>query len=262
MKLPFGFFGFNDKGGTRFLDFVSRTLKQVNCMKNIKQFFLGLLLMAATLTACNNENRESKGLNSGLVYTDYKISGEENKEAVTIFVQFRMGAKNGSTLVLEDGAKVELDGEQLRADSAGKSGAFYEVQKRLDEFSGTHTIVFTDVEGKEHPHEFEFFPFTLAEPIPAQVQRNAVIFNLEGLDSIDLIHIILTDTAFATDDINSIDTIRNGRLVINEQRLSGLKSGPVSLQLFRDKNQRVRKGGRTTGQVFTTYGLRREFELE
>jgi hypothetical protein len=93
------------------------------------------------------------------------------------------------------------------------------------------------------------------------MQRNGFIFNLEGFDSLDLIHIILTDTAFATDDINSIDTIKNGRLVINEQRLSGLKSGPVNLQLFRDKTQRIGKGVKPAGQIFTTYGLRREFEL-
>ena len=88
--------------------------------------------------------------------------GGGGQEDVTVNLQYRMGGRNGTTLVLNEPSKVFFDGEQLKADSAKVTGAFYEVQKPLSSFSGKHVISFTSLDNREYKEEFEFIPFTFS----------------------------------------------------------------------------------------------------
>jgi hypothetical protein len=135
-----------------------------------------LLLSASILTllisSCtSNEIGNSKDVNPDAIYFDYKIWAEEGKQDVSIMLQYRFGGANGTTLVLNDPAKVELDGaSSYLPDSSRMTGAFYEVIKPLAGFSGDHKIIFTDINKKQYEEEFSFQPFKLSTEIPAASQ--------------------------------------------------------------------------------------------
>jgi len=225
----------------------------------ISVFFFTLFFF---LHACtSNEIGNAKDVNPEAVYFDYEIWAEEGKEDVTVNLQYRMGGPNGTTLVLDDPAKVLFDGNQLQLDSAKFSGAYYELQKPVASFAGKHSIVFTDLNKKEYKEEFDFTPFFVSPEISAIVSRGDLVFNLKGLDPVDYIRVSLTDTSFTTDDINDVDTVKNGRLFISTERLSTLKNGPINLEFYKEQEKPVKNATREGGKLTINYGLKREFVL-
>ena len=135
----------------------------------------------------SDEIGNSKDVNPEAVFFDYEVWAEEGKEDVTVNLQYRMGGKNGTTLILDEPSKVILDGEQLKVDSAKVTGAYYEVQRPLASFAGKHTINFTDLNKKEYNEEFEFTPFSLEPDVPSTLNRGDLVFNFKGLDSVDVL---------------------------------------------------------------------------
>ena len=209
----------------------------------------------------SDEIGNSKDVNPDAVFFDYEIWAEEGKDDVTVNLQYRMGGKNGTTLVLDEPSKVILDGEQLKVDSAKVTGAYYEVQRSISSFAGKHTISFIDLNKKEYNEEFEFRPFTLDPDVPSTLNRGDLVFNFKGLDTIDYLSVILTDTSFTSQDINDVDTVRNGRLVIKADRLSALINGPIHLQFLREQMLQLKKPTKEGGKFIINYGLKRDFEL-
>ena len=224
-----------------------------------KQLLFGLIIISATMAKCNNEDVPLQKMAQGNLYIDAKITAEENKEAVTILLLIKNGP-NGPAIGLGQDATLTLDGEALEADSTEKFGVFYETQRRLDEFAGTHIIEFKDG-SKDRKQEFDFIPFALTDTIPQTLKRNNLVFNLEGLEPKEAIHVVMTDTGFITNDINSVDTVLNGQLMVDKNRLASLKNGPISLQLYKDVRKSLKNGGKEWGQITTSFGLMREFVL-
>ena len=100
-------------------------------------FTLFLVSISVALFSCSsNEIGGSKDVNPETIYFDYKVCGEEGDEDVTVMLQYRFAGQNGTTLVLEDSAKVELDGQLIRVDSSKMTGAFYEVIRPAKDFIG------------------------------------------------------------------------------------------------------------------------------
>lgn len=215
------------------------------------------------LTGCtSNEIGNSRDVNPDAIFFDYKIRGDEKDDRVTVYIQYRMGGPNGTTLVLNDPARVRLDGETIPVDSARLTGAYYEIQKSPDSFAGKHTIVFTDLNKKEYSEEFQYRRFALKTKIPSIVHRGDLTFDLEGLDSEDLVRVTATDTSFSSRDIVEIDTVRDGRLTISSNKLKNLVDGPITLLLSKETERAVKNGTREGGRIVISYGLQREFELK
>jgi hypothetical protein len=215
------------------------------------------------LFACtSNEIGNSKDVNPEAVFFDYKLWGEEGKDEITVNLQYRMGGPNGTTLVLNEPSKVLLDGEELKADSANFSGAFYESQKPLAGFAGKHSIVFTDLNKKEYHEEFEFIPFSLDPDVPQTLLRKNLVFNFKGLEPVDYIRVLMTDTSFTSDDINEVDTVRNGRLIVTTEKLSTLSNGLINLHFYKETEKPVKNSTKEGGSWFMSYGIKREFELK
>ena len=226
--------------------------------------FLKLLWVsvAVNVAACTNTEREEKEMTPGAVFFDYRIGGEEDKGEVTCMLQFRMGGPNGATLLLEDPAKVELDGKVIKADSARLAGAFYETIKPVNEFKGKHSIVFTGVDKKQHKEEFEFTPFQLSTELPQKLKRKPFTIRLAGFPRQKTnIHIALTDTSFTTNDVNEIAEVVNGEVEVTEAMINKLRAGPIVLELSTETERTVNKGANDKGRIWIRYGLRREFEL-
>lgn len=224
--------------------------------------YFSILISTLILFSCtSNEIGNSKDVNPDAVFFDYTVLADEDNSDITVNLQYRMGGKNGTTLVLDDPSKVLLDGEQLKVDSAKVTGAFYEIQKPLATFAGKHTISFTDLNRKEYKEEFEFVPFTV-DSISAVINRGDLVLTFQGLEPVDVLSVTLTDTSFQSADImNDTDTVKNGRLVIAAHRLSALVNGPINLQLYKEVDKPVRNGTKEGGNLHIRYGLKRQFEL-
>jgi len=226
---------------------------------------LSVLVTSSTLllfSCTSNEIGNSKDVNPDAIYFDYKVSAEENNPDVTVNVQYRMGGKNGTTLVLDEPSKTLLDNEPLILDSAKLMGAYYELQKPIAGFAGKHSITFTDHNKKEYKEDFEFIQFTLEPDVTPIVSRGDLVFNFKGLEPVDYINVIMTDTSFHSQDINDIDTVRNGQLIIKAERLSALVDGPINMQFNREVQKPINNGTKEGGLLLISYGLKREFELK
>ena len=223
---------------------------------------ISTLVLAPIFFSCtSNEIGNSKDVNPEAIYFDYEVWADETNPDVTVHLQYRMGGKNGTTLVLDAPSKVRFDGEEMKLDSAKVTGAYYEVQKPTGTFAGKHTITFTDHNKREYKEEFEFIPFTL-DSLPAVMTRGDLVFTFHGLDSVDYLDVALTDTSFHSADINDTgDTVRNGRLVIPAHRLSALVNGPINLQFYKEAVRPVKNSTKEGGRILIRYGLRRDFEL-
>ncbi|HEX7847096.1 MAG TPA: hypothetical protein VF476_14945 [Chitinophagaceae bacterium] len=227
-----------------------------------RSFWL-LLVVSALFVSCNsNEIGNSKDVNPETIWFDYKVWGEEGDEDITVMLQFRYAGPNGTTLLLEDPSKVELDGEFIKADSSKMTGAFYEMLKPVSAFHGKHSIVFTDINKKQYKEEFRFSPVSLLTEVPAEIPRGDLVFELEGLEPVDYVRVLLTDTSYTSDGINRVDTVKNGKLVIPKADLKGLVNGPIHLELIKEDERRVKNGTPEGGVLSISYALRREFLLK
>ena len=236
-------------------------LSSINQPENIlmPRFVPGLFFLFLLVSGCtNNTSGNRKDIDPDAVFFDYIIRGDEDDSNVTLYLQFRTGGPNGYTVTLKDPAKVELDGEPIPADSAKLTGAYYEIQKPADYFTGKHTITFTDFNKKVHREEFEYKPFSMETDLGA-VERGDLVFNLEGLDKEDYLHVSATDTSFTSRDIVEVDTVKDGKLVIPLHKLRYLVNGPITLLLSKETQKITRNDIR--GRMTITYGLKREFTL-
>ncbi|MBS1620168.1 MAG: hypothetical protein JST10_00720 [Bacteroidetes bacterium] len=221
-------------------------------------FFIGILFIS-----CNsNEIGKSKDVDPQSVYFDYKVWGEEGRENVTVMLQYRFAGPNGTTLVLDEPAKVELDGKSIRVDSSRLTGAYYEVSVPVKDFVGRHTIVFTDLDQKQYKEEFEFRPISLKNNVPEKMKRGNWTFDLDGLDPLDYVRILLTDTSFSSPDINRVDTIRNGRIQISKEDLKKVVNGPVYLSLSKEEEKPIKNSTREGGHFSLSFGIKRDFNLQ
>jgi hypothetical protein len=226
-------------------------------MKTLVILFIGL---GAFVSCTPGEPGEGREINPNSVYFDYKISGEEEKGEVSVMLQYKLGDNNGANLMME-GSHVALDGEVLEADSAGLTGAYYEIRIPVEEFKGKHTITYTDAAGKEYIEEFEYTPFTLAATLPETLSRENLAIQLEGMKDEEALLIVLTDTSFHTNDINRIDTARKGLLKISREDLQEIRNGPVALEINKIEERPIKKGTMVGGRIIIEYGIRRVFEM-
>lgn len=230
----------------------------------MKQYgFIFSIFFLILISSCDsNEIGNSKDVNPESVYFDYQVWGEEGRDNVTVLLQYRFAGPNGTTLILDDPAKVELDGKIIPVDSSKLTGAYYEVSTPLKDFIGKHSIVFTDLDKKQYKEEFEFQPITLITQLPDTVKRGDLVFQLDGLDPRDYVRVLLTDTSFASPDINRVDTVRNGRIIITKDDLKKVVNGPVYLELSKEEEKPVKNSTREGGHLSLSFGIKRDFTLK
>src|ERR1051326_5737579 len=205
------------------------------------RFVPGFIFFLLLESACqNNTVANKKKIDPDAVFFDYIIRGDEDDSNVTLYLQFRIGGPNGYSLTLKDPAKVELDGELIPVDSAKLTGPYYEIQKPAEAFTGKHTITFTDFNKKIYAEEFEYKPFSLETELD-EVERGDLVFDLEGLEKEDYLHVSATDTSFTSRDIVELDTVTNGKLIIPARKLRNLVDGPITLLLSKETQKIIKK---------------------
>lgn len=226
-----------------------------------ESFWVFVHCVVGLLVACKNDNRENRyEADPDVVYFDYNIIGDEESNNITVKLQYRIGGPDGRTRFIPDGGKVEFDGEMVEADSSKMNGIWYEVIKPLNDFDGKHVIVFTGW-GKTYKEAFDFKAISLKKKVPAVINRKDLLFELGGLDTLDYIRVLLTDTAFYSRGIDRVDTIKDGRISISRRDLDNLKDGPVTIEFYRETAKELTETPDKGGRLAISYGLRRVFEL-
>lgn len=227
------------------------------------RFTTCIMILLCLIVSCKQKkDAESTGqVPADVIYIDYQVRGNEGNDSVTILANFREFDEFGYALKLDTPAMVQLDDELIQGTTLKIPGTFYEVQKKLDDFSGTHKLRFTDANKKVYEEAFTYQPMVLTSALPDIVTDSVLILELQGLDSNDMVHVVLTDTAYASEGIERIDTVKNNRIIITAKELAGLANGPIQLELQREMVRPVMDRRILRGKLSIMYSLRREFTL-
>lgn len=209
----------------------------------------------------NNKSEENKEINPETIYFDYKITGEEGDDNLTVMLQYKNGGVDGDAVAIEEQGKVLLDGELLFADSAGMTGTFYEVYKPIATFTGKHSIDFLAGNQKNYTEKFDFQPFSFLAPIPDKFLRSNLVFDFKGLKDGEIVRVLLTDTSFASNGINRLDTVKNKQIIVTGKELENLVNGPVQLEFIKEFERPIKSGITTRGRLAISYSIKREFLL-
>lgn len=228
-------------------------------MNRVVGFFFSVFFLLAV--SCANKKQNGNDVNPESIYFDYKITANEGDDNFTVMLQYRDG-ESGDAFSIKENGKVMLDDEPFPEDSTKMTGAFYEMYKPVDGFSGKHSIVFTDLNKKEYKEEFNFSPVVLKTFVADTILRNELVFEFGGLDSEDYIRVLMTDTSFFNNGINRVDIVKNGRLIISKADLENLANGPIQLEFIREHDSPVKNGTNEGGRLQVTYSLKREFFLK
>jgi hypothetical protein len=177
-------------------------------------------------------------------------------------LQYRQGDENGQAARLQQPGAVTLDGDTLKADSAGFTGVFYETSKPLGGFGGMHRIVFSDGDKKQHEEEFSFTPFALETELPEKIKKEPFIIKLAGFpSSATRAQLVMIDTSFSSADVNEEVWVENGELKIDSSFLANLVSGPITMEIVKEDEEPLKNSPQNDGRFLFTYRLRRQFEF-
>jgi len=227
----------------------------LRCIAHVAWIFVMVLL------ACTNASKPWTEQTGEPFYFTCKIEADEEYGYVNIWVQLKNGDEGGEVMILQPPGQVMLDDERLLLDSARLSGAFYEIRKSIEDFSGRHTLVFTDNNGRQHSETFEWSPLLLDLDLSGTISRSALDLPLRGVDERDSLRVNLIDTSFRTPDINDAFLVQNGRIQVGAGDLRKVANGPVTLELHKEREQKIGDTSAIRGIIQSVYSLRREFDL-
>jgi hypothetical protein len=223
------------------------------------RFVPGSIFLLLFVSACtNNTIGKRKDIDPDAIFFEYIIRGDEDDTNVTLYLQFRIGGPNGYTLTLKDPAKVELDGELSRLTAPNLPVRTMRYKNRPNHSSENTRSHLPTLTRKSHSQEFEYKPFSMETELD-EVERGDLVFELEGLEKEDYLHVSATDTSFNSRDIVEIDTVKDGKLIIPAHNLRYLVDGPITLLLSKETQKIIRNEIR--GRITVSYALKREFEL-
>jgi hypothetical protein len=208
-----------------------------------------ILSGAILLTACRSEHSYKEED----LFFDYKISAEEGYDSASVLIQVRLRSITGPTVALQDNAGMMLDEETIPRASSRVTGEYFALSKQIPSISGKHTITYVAADGKKYRTSFDFHPFQLVSLSADTLNSAELTIHFSGLDTVDRLQLLLTDTSFASEGVNRSATVRDNELRIAPEELSGLASGPLQLELQKFIELRFRRG-----MMITSYVIRRE----
>lgn len=219
------------------------------------------LIMLFFLLSCSGRDKKPVVINeAGKLFMDYQVQAGEGDDKLTVLVRFRDGAE-GDAFLLPPDAEILLDGQPLQADSVKRTGGFYETHLPIDSFQGMHHLVLRQAGKLVHDEAFNFAVMGLEKEPGDSLSRKDILLTLTGLEDEDYVRVIATDTAFYSEGINRLDTIRKRELMLRQEDLVKLVNGPVQLILSREWEKTIEENGYPIGRISINYTLRREFIL-
>lgn len=219
--------------------------------------FCGASCLLVASPGCKSDDK-AKEFDASHLYFDYQITGTEGNDNLTILLQYRMDSEDGDGMAIPAPGLVTIDGEVISVDSAKTTGYFYELHKPIDGFTGKHVITLK-VGTKEYKEEFEFRPLSMQTSFSDTLYRDDHSFQFDGLEQEDFIRVLINDTS-VKNDINRMDTVRNGQLTVSLEDLENLAPGPLQFEFIREYEREI-KNAPEGGRLLIIYGVKREFFL-
>jgi hypothetical protein len=218
---------------------------------------VALLFTFFAISSCSsNEIGQSKDVAQDKIYQDYRIQYAEGNGKVSIHGQFRFAGSNGTTLVLSSPSQVSFDGDAIKVDSSGPSGAFYQTYKPITGFFGKHHLIFTDTDNRKFDNDLSFDTFRLVN-IPANVSRKKdLIINFQSAplqvgDQIEL------NTSRADSSFRVYYESGNGQtLRIPAKYLSMQKNAEIQVDATLTRRIPMRQQTMEGGEMSLTYMLK------
>lgn len=183
--------------------------------------------------ACDEEIGNSKDVNPETIYFDYSITQNGTTDA-DLLLYFRFAGPNGTTLVLNEPSQVKLDGVIIPLDSSDGMGAYYEQGIPYNKLTGTHEIVFTDINGKKYANSFQWNNMTCDESIPGRISLEQLFIPVQGGINGDELEVTVNDTAFDTNESTLQLKIKNGGVIIPADAFAIQKEGPVDISISKN----------------------------
>ncbi|MDB5253626.1 MAG: hypothetical protein JWP27_2795 [Flaviaesturariibacter sp.] len=191
------------------------------------------------------------------IYVEHAIRGSEDREDVTVTLQFRKGV-SGTNMGLGTGG-VELDGNPLAGDSSALGGVFYDATIPAVSAPGMHVITYMGPRGPV-ADTFVFRPFSVPPTLAGLRRGTDWSVAVSGLPNGTGVLVALTDTAFLTNDIVETVPVSGGMIRLRAARLQKLATGPVLLELSSVDSHPPANGAK--GQIRVEYSVRRELLLK
>jgi hypothetical protein len=216
---------------------------------------LFLVIFSVVVNACRQKDAPPD------LFFDYRVWGDEESGMITVRLQYRTGGLDGQPIPLPPQTVVAFDGFRVHPDSSRRNGPYYEADRPADGFGGIHRIEFTAPGAAAITEEFGFPLFSLATPLAEDLPRQDIVLQFEGLKDGDLVNTLVNDTSFLGRGIDRMDTVRDGRILITRTDLLNLANGPIHLEIYKEDERRLKKGGQQGGRLWLSYGINCEFEL-
>lgn len=222
------------------------------------RFFLPLMVLLFIIVGC----RDSAGYREDELFLDYQVTGEEGADQVSVLVQFRERNSYGPTVELRQGAGIELDGNKLDFNKETRNGPIYIASRSLNEFKGSHQLIYTDSKGRKWRQDLIFSVFSLSgdSTLNRPIDSAGFVLTIRAEPAFNKIRVLLTDTSYAGKEIDKTLLVKRNQIHITKNDLKGLKSGPVQLELVAEKHHILERKGQANGALHVAYTLRREFQ--
>ncbi len=223
----------------------------------INRIFIYLILPCFILLSCKDKKDKLREMEN--IYLDYKITGDEGYDNVTVKLQFK-DIRDGDALHIPGEGFVELDGEKIIRDSSKLSGYFYELHKPLADFTGKHRIRFVNSNDKEYIEEFEFNTLQFISNLPDSLGKDSITFEFAGVGQDESLSVETTDTSFINNDLN-LGGRKGNKITLDSTELESIAPGPVQFEFSKTMKRRLTKnpGG---GQLLIIYNLKREYYIK
>ena len=241
------------------------TMKYLQLQRRMQRagFHLLWLALLPLAWACNNEKRaETPDYADMSLFCDYRVTGSEESGQVTVLMQFRAGGADGPGLLLDTPAAVSLDGYLVQPDSSRMFGVYYEQRWLAHEFQGPHQVRYLTEAGDTLVEKFNYPQFRLVDSFPTRWKGDSLTLRINGLQDGDSLHLLMLDTAYASQGVDQYIVLTNSQLRIPASDFAGLKKGPVIFELYRETERDLRNGPELGGRLSTSYVIRRQFLLE
>ncbi len=214
--------------------------------------------MLAFVFSCNS--RQGHRGSPDALYAQYTVTAGEGDSLATCLLRFFAHRADLRSLLLEAPAGVQFDGEPVPPDSTGMTGAYYEVRRPLALFSGRHVIQLTGIDGSTYENSFTFTPFTLLGE--AGDAGSGLQLQISGLPTGTPVRVVLTDTSFASPDVNRVVPVSGGRLVLDTAAMRRVVPGPVVLNLILEEEKPLAHPPAGGGRFSLTYRLTRQLQIK
>lgn len=224
----------------------------------MKTILLAIVSLLFLLSACDTvEIGQAKDVNPDAVWQQYNIWYDEADDSVICHAQFRFAGENGTSLVLDSGSQLMLDGKLLEVDSSIFPGAYYMQKNQPQTFAGRHNFTYTDIGGRKYENSFVFTPIALQDNLPTTINpRSDLKIRFSGLADKEHINISLYDTASNNADIDSNFVVKNQSIVIPATYLAKMARGPLTLGIGYEKKLPLQQSTKEGGEINLVYGLK------